>query len=97
MSSPTVPRIALFGECMIELRGTAFGAMTQGYGGDTLNTAVYLARCGGAQAWGLSGGPELTATLKMRSFARRAVTLGGVKAAWLGYDVLPPKPPAAAE
>jgi 2-dehydro-3-deoxygluconokinase len=49
MPTPPVPRIALFGECMIELRGTAFGSMTQGYGGDTLNTAVYLARCGGAQ------------------------------------------------
>jgi len=37
-------RIALFGECMIELRGQAFGTMQQGFGGDTLNTAVYLAR-----------------------------------------------------
>jgi len=41
------PRVALFGECMLELRGAAFGAMTQGYGGDTLNTAVYLARVAG--------------------------------------------------
>ncbi len=39
-------RIALFGECMIELRGQAFGAMQQGFGGDTLNTAIYLARLG---------------------------------------------------
>ncbi len=38
-------RVALFGECMLELRGQAFGAMHQGFGGDTLNTAVYLARC----------------------------------------------------
>ena len=37
-------RIALFGECMIELRGEAFGAMRQSFGGDTLNTAIYLAR-----------------------------------------------------
>ena len=37
-------RIALFGECMIELRGEPFGAMQQGFGGDTLNTAIYLAR-----------------------------------------------------
>lgn len=40
-------RVVAFGECMIELQGTAFGAMQQGFGGDTLNTAVYLARCGG--------------------------------------------------
>ena len=37
-------RIALFGECMIELQGEAFGAMQQTFGGDTLNTAVYLSR-----------------------------------------------------
>ena len=32
---------------MLELQGTAFGPMRQTFGGDTLNTAVYLARCGG--------------------------------------------------
>ncbi len=37
-------RIALLGECMIELRGELFGTMQQYFGGDTLNTAVYLAR-----------------------------------------------------
>lgn len=35
------------GECMLELHGTPFGEMQQSYGGDTFNTAVYLARCGG--------------------------------------------------
>jgi 2-dehydro-3-deoxygluconokinase len=39
-------RTVCFGECMLELQGEAFGAMRQTYGGDTLNTAVYLARCG---------------------------------------------------
>jgi 2-dehydro-3-deoxygluconokinase len=42
-------RYVSFGECMLELQGQAFGAMRQTYGGDTLNTAVYLARCGRAQ------------------------------------------------
>ena len=37
-------RIVLFGECMIELRGQVFGAMQQGFGGDTLNTAIYTLR-----------------------------------------------------
>src|SRR6478736_1951266 len=41
-------QVALIGECMLELQGQAFGAMSQGFGGDTLNTAVYLARCGAA-------------------------------------------------
>jgi 2-dehydro-3-deoxygluconokinase len=38
-------KIALLGECMLELNGIALGAMQQSYGGDTFNTAVYLARC----------------------------------------------------
>ncbi len=41
-------RVASFGECMLELQGPAFGALRQGQGGDTLNAAVYLARCGHA-------------------------------------------------
>jgi 2-dehydro-3-deoxygluconokinase len=42
-------RVVSFGECMLELQGEAFGTLHQTYGGDTLNTAVYLARCGRAQ------------------------------------------------
>lgn len=40
--------IAALGECMLELQGPAFGTLRQTFGGDTLNTAVYLSRCGGA-------------------------------------------------
>ena len=43
-------RIALIGECMIELNGAPFGDMHQTYGGDSLNTAVYLARTAGKSA-----------------------------------------------
>ena len=39
-----IPSIALFGECMIELREMPDGRLTRGYGGDVLNTAVYLSR-----------------------------------------------------
>jgi len=39
-----VRRIASIGECMIELGQAGQGLMRQGYGGDTLNTAVYLRR-----------------------------------------------------
>lgn len=38
------PRVALIGECLIELQQHANGALKQSYGGDTLNTAVYLSR-----------------------------------------------------
>jgi len=46
--SATVPRVALIGECMIELQQHADGSLQQSFGGDTLNTAVYLARLLGA-------------------------------------------------
>jgi 2-dehydro-3-deoxygluconokinase len=43
-------RVACIGECMIELRqaqgGPQGGLYSRGFGGDTLNTAVYLARLG---------------------------------------------------
>lgn len=38
------PRVALIGECMIELQQHANGSLQQSFGGDTLNTAVYLTR-----------------------------------------------------
>jgi 2-dehydro-3-deoxygluconokinase len=37
-------RIALIGECMIELQETGPGQTRQTFGGDTLNTAIYCAR-----------------------------------------------------
>jgi len=43
-------RVACIGECMIELKqapsGQSVGLYSRGFGGDTLNTAVYLARLG---------------------------------------------------
>ena len=39
-------KVALIGECMVELQKNAAGTIGQTFGGDTLNTAVYLARIG---------------------------------------------------
>jgi 2-dehydro-3-deoxygluconokinase len=39
-------RVASIGECMIELKQAGGGLFSRGFGGDTLNTAVYLARSG---------------------------------------------------
>lgn len=39
-------RVALVGECMIELKETIDGRLTRGFGGDTFNTAAYMARLG---------------------------------------------------
>lgn len=38
--------VACIGECMIELKQAEAGLFSRGYGGDTLNTAIYLARLG---------------------------------------------------
>ncbi|VEB25051.1 sugar kinase [Avibacterium volantium] len=46
-------KIAIIGECMIELNGEPFGNMWQTYGGDTLNTATYLARVSNPQDIGV--------------------------------------------
>ena len=43
----TMTRVACIGECMIELKQARGGGLySRGFGGDTLNTAVYLARLG---------------------------------------------------
>lgn len=39
-------RVACLGECMMELRTRPDGLLSRAFGGDTLNTAVYLARLG---------------------------------------------------
>lgn len=39
-------RVACIGECMVELKEAPGGLYWRGFGGDTLNTAVYLARLG---------------------------------------------------
>src|SRR5580692_876107 len=39
-------RVASIGECMIEFSAAGDGLFARGFGGDTLNTALYLARLG---------------------------------------------------
>ena len=41
-------KIGVIGECMIELFDRGDGTCLRGFGGDTLNTAIYLSRCAGA-------------------------------------------------
>ena len=42
--------IALIGECMIEIREPRGGGLSRGYGGDVLNTSIYLSRLMGMDA-----------------------------------------------
>jgi 2-dehydro-3-deoxygluconokinase len=75
-------KIALIGECVLELHGTAFGAMQQSYGGDTFNTAVYLARCGGAalQTWYATAlGDDTLSQELLRRWALEGLELGLVR------------------
>ncbi|RQO61132.1 ketodeoxygluconokinase [Paucibacter sp. KBW04] len=41
--------VIVFGECMVELRPEGPGRLRVGFGGDTLNLAIYLARSGSAR------------------------------------------------
>jgi 2-dehydro-3-deoxygluconokinase len=41
----TALNVISFGECMLEVQANGFGPAAFAYGGDTLNTAVYLRRC----------------------------------------------------
>ncbi len=44
MANTQAIRVAAIGECMVELRDLGDGHLSRGFGGDTLNTAVYMAR-----------------------------------------------------
>lgn len=48
MTEAALWRAACIGECMVELQEAPDGRLTRAWGGDTLNTAVYFARLGGA-------------------------------------------------
>lgn len=51
-------RLACIGECMVELREAADGRFVRGFGGDTLNTAIYLARLGVAVEYATALGDD---------------------------------------
>ncbi len=48
--TPSSPRIAAIGECMIELRHLGDDKLELAFGGDTFNTATYIVRAGKARA-----------------------------------------------
>lgn len=50
MADSAVPTIALVGECMVELAKAGAGTLRAGFGGDVLNTAIYLKRMAGDAA-----------------------------------------------
>lgn len=72
-------RVAVIGECMIELQGQAFGSLQQSYGGDTLNTAVYLARLGVDVAYATGLGEDSLSSGMMARWAAEGVRLDLVR------------------
>src|ERR1700758_3949235 len=46
MKGTSALKVASLGECMIEFSQTPEGTFRRGFGGDTLNTALYLSRLG---------------------------------------------------
>ena len=55
-------RVACIGECMMELSERPDRSITRSFGGDTLNTAVYLARLGLQVDYVTRSGTTLSAT-----------------------------------
>ena len=71
-------QVACLGECMIELREMADGRFSRGYGGDTLNTAVYLARLGVAVDYVTALGDDLWSDEMLAGWAAEGVGTGRV-------------------
>src|SRR6201992_2105483 len=71
-------RVASIGGCMIELRQATDGQLSRGYGGDTLNTAVYLARLGGAGDYVTALGDDPLSDEMITGWAAEGVGIGRV-------------------
>lgn len=71
-----MPRLACLGECMIELRERPDGLLERGFGGDTLNTAVYLARLGVAVDYVTALGDDAHSDEMLRAWEAEGVGTG---------------------
>jgi 2-dehydro-3-deoxygluconokinase len=74
----TAPRTAALGECMIELFRRPDGSTVLGFGGDTLNTAVYMARLGSAVDYVTALGDDRFSTDMTEAWAGEGVGTGRV-------------------
>ena len=66
-------RVACIGECMVELREAADGTLTRSHGGDTLNTAVYLARLGMVVDYATALGDDAWSAAMLAAWAAEGV------------------------
>jgi 2-dehydro-3-deoxygluconokinase len=72
-------RIAAIGECMVELRETPEGSLTRGFGGDTLNAAIYLARLGTRVDYVTGLGTDAWSDAMAAAWAAEGVGVGQVR------------------
>lgn len=71
--------VACIGECMIELKQAANGLYSRGFGGDTLNTAVYLARLGVATDYVTALGDDAMSDEMLAGWAAESIGTGRVQ------------------
>ncbi|MBI0539152.1 sugar kinase [Roseomonas sp. KE2513] len=67
------PRVVCLGECMIELRQRPDRLLARAFGGDTLNTAVYLARLGVSVDYATALGDDAHSEEMIRAWAEEGV------------------------
>ena len=71
-------RVASIGECMIEFSTARDGLFARGFGGDTLNTAVYLARLGIDTAYVTALGDDALSEAMLAAWCAEGVRTGEV-------------------
>jgi 2-dehydro-3-deoxygluconokinase len=71
-------KVACIGECMVELKQADGGLFSRGYGGDTLNTAVYLARLGASADYVTALGDDSLSDEMVSGWAAEGVGTGRV-------------------
>ncbi len=71
-------QVASIGECMIELKQAEGGLYSRGFGGDTLNTAIYLARLGVSVDYITALGDDPMSAEMLAGWAAEGVGIGRV-------------------
>jgi 2-dehydro-3-deoxygluconokinase len=72
-------RVACIGECMVELSEQPDGTLVRGFGGDTLNTALYLARLGVAVDYVTALGDDVWSDEMAAAWGREGIGLDQVR------------------
>lgn len=72
-------RVACIGECMVELSERPDGTLVRGFGGDTLNTALYLARLGVAVDYVTALGDDVWSDEMAAAWGREGIGLDRVR------------------